>query len=55
MRQQCLYQSDFENTIDNDISFALGNQRYSKISERNGDTQVDLRQWETHKPTKKGI
>ena len=41
--------------MDNDISFALGNQRFAKNSEWKGDKRVDLRQWADDTPTKKGI
>ena len=39
--------------MDNDISFALGNQRFAKNSEWKGDKRVDLRQWADDKPTKR--
>ena len=37
------------------VSFALDNQRYVKVSEWKEEKRVDLREWEANKPTKKGI
>ena len=39
----------------NNISFALGNQRYAKISKWKWDKLVEFRWWGDNRPTKRGF
>ena len=41
--------------MDKITEFALGNNRYVKVCEWNGEKRVDMREWDNDKPTKKGI
>ena len=49
------YQLHFECNMVSNVSFALDNQRYVKVSEWKEEKRIDLREWEANKPTKKGI